>query len=121
MEAARLWDLEAGSRGKQGLCCMHSGRRGQTRQILYTKKYQALQSITGYSGKAQQICIPPSLGGLPVRTIRENAFADTDCKTVILSPGIYEIEKWAFRNSHLEQLYLYDDLEKISELCISGL
>mgnify|MGYP007116382933 FL=1 len=44
MEAARLWDLEAGSRGKQGLCCMHSGRRGQTRQILYTKKYQALQS-----------------------------------------------------------------------------
>jgi hypothetical protein len=40
----RLWDLEAGSRGKQGLCCMHSGRRGQTRQILYTKKYQALQS-----------------------------------------------------------------------------
>lgn len=44
MEAARLWDLEAGSRGNQGLCCMHSGRRGQTRQILYTKKYQALQS-----------------------------------------------------------------------------
>lgn len=37
MEAARLWDLEAGSRGRQGLCCMHSGRRGQTRQILYTK------------------------------------------------------------------------------------
>ena len=43
MEAARLWDLEAGSRGKQGLCCMHSGRRGQTRQI-YIQKYQALQS-----------------------------------------------------------------------------
>ena len=40
---------------------------------------------------------------------------NTDCKTVILSPGIYEIEKWAFRNSHLEQLYLYDDLEKISD------
>ena len=34
---------------------------------------------------------------------------------MILSPGIYEIEKWAFRNSHLEQLYLYDDLEKISD------
>ena len=77
------------------------------------KKVSGFAVITGYSGKAQQICIPPSLGGLPVRTIRENAFADTDCKTVILSPGIYEIEKWAFRNSHLEQLYLYDDLEKI--------
>ena len=79
------------------------------------KKVSGFAVITGYSGKAQQICIPPSLGGLPVRTIRENAFADTDCKTVILSPGIYEIEKWAFRNSHLEQLYLYDDLEKISD------
>lgn len=79
------------------------------------KKVSGFAVITGYSGKAQQICIPPSLGELPVRTIRENAFADTDCKTVILSSGIYEIEKWAFRNSHLEQLYLYDDLEKISD------
>lgn len=79
------------------------------------KKVSGFAVITGYSGKAQQICIPPSFGGLPVRTIRENAFADTDCKTVILSPGIYEIEKWAFRNSHLEQLYIYDDLEKISD------
>lgn len=79
------------------------------------KKVSGFAVITGYSGKAQQICIPPSLGELPVRTIRENAFADTDCKTVILSPGIYEIEKWAFRNSHLEQLYIYDDLEKISD------
>ena len=50
------------------------------------KKVSGFAVITGYSGKAQQICIPPSLGGLPVRTIRENAFADTDCKTVILSP-----------------------------------
>ena len=79
------------------------------------KKVTDFAVITGYTGKAQQICIPPSLGGLPVRTVREQAFADTDCKTVILSPGIYEIEKWAFKNSRLEELYLYDDLEKISD------
>ena len=42
------------------------------------KKVSGFAVITGYSGKAQQICIPPSLGGLPVRTIRENAFADID-------------------------------------------
>ena len=112
MEAARLWDLEAGSRGKQGLCCMHEWTPWTDEADFIYKKVSGFAVITGYSGKAQQICIPPSLGGLPVRTIRENAFADTDCKTVILSPGIYEIEKWAFRNSHLEQLYLYDDLEK---------
>ena len=79
------------------------------------KEVSGFAVITSYTGKEQQICVPSSLGGLPVRTIREQAFADTDCKTVILSPGIYEIEKWAFRNSRLEQLYLYDDLVKISD------
>lgn len=79
------------------------------------KKEPDFAVITGYTGKDKQICVPSSLGGLPVRTIREQAFADTDCKTVILSPGIYEVEKWAFKSSHLEQLYLYDDLEKISD------
>ena len=79
------------------------------------KKVSGFAVITGYTGKDQQICVPSSLGDLPVRTIREQAFADTDCKTVILSPGIYEIEKWAFKNSSLEQLYIYDDLEKVSD------
>ena len=50
-----------------------------------------------------------------MRTIREQAFADTDCRMVILSPGIYEIEKWAFKNSRMEQMYLYDDLMKVSD------
>ena len=79
------------------------------------KKVSGFAVITSYIGKAQQICVPSSLGGFPVRTIREQAFADTECKTVILSPGIHEVEKWAFRNSRLEQLYIYDDLEKISD------
>ena len=55
-----------------------------------------------------------------MRTIREQAFADTDCKTVILPPGIYEIEKWAFKDSHLEQLYFYDDLTKVSDYAFQG-
>ena len=79
------------------------------------KKVSGFAVITGYTGNEQQICVPPKLGGLPVRTIREQALADTDCRTVILSPGIYEIEKWAFKNSHLEQLYMYDDLVKVSD------
>ena len=79
------------------------------------KKVSGFAVITGYIGNEQQICVPPNLGGLPVRTIRELAFADTDCRTVILSPGIYEIEKWAFKNSRMEQMYLYDDLMKVSD------
>lgn len=84
------------------------------------KEVSGFAVITGYTGKGQEICVPSSLGGMPVRTIREQAFADTDCRTVILSPGIYEIEKWAFKNSHLEQLYIYDDLEKVSDYAFQG-
>ena len=84
------------------------------------KEVSGFAVITGYSGKEQQVCVPSSLGGLPVRTIREQAFADTDCRTVILSPGIYEVEKWAFKNSCLEQLYIYDDLEKVSDYAFQG-
>ena len=88
-------------------------------EFIYTKEGDFVE-ITGYTGKRQEICIPAVLGGLPVRTIREQAFADTDCKTVILSPGIYEIEKWAFKDSHLEQLYFYDDLTKVSDYAFQG-
>ena len=84
------------------------------------KKEGDFAAITGYTGKEQEICVPVVLGGLPVRTIREQAFADTDCKTVILPPGIYEIEKWAFKDSQLEQLYFYDDLTKVSDYAFQG-
>ncbi len=71
--------------------------------------------ITGYSGHDRQVCIPGSFEGYPVRTICEQAFADADCETVILPPGIHEIEKWAFKNSSIQTLYMYDDLEKASD------
>ena len=38
------------------------------------KKVSGFAVITSYIGKAQQICVPSSLGGFPVRTIREQAF-----------------------------------------------
>ena len=44
MEPDRQWGSEAGPNGKKDLCCMHNGFPGQARQILYTKKCQALQS-----------------------------------------------------------------------------
>lgn len=84
------------------------------KEFVY-KKVSGFAVIIDYTGNEQQICVPPRLGGVPVRTICEQSFADTNCKTVILSPGIYEVEKWAFKNSQLEQLYMFDDLEKISD------
>ena len=76
--------------------------------------------ITGYVGKNEEICVPASLGGLPVRTIAEKAFYRVGCRTVILPYGIYEIEKWAFQDSSLEKLYIYDDLIKVSDYAFEG-
>lgn len=71
--------------------------------------------ITGYAGRNEQICVPASFGGLPVRIIAEKAFYGADCDTVILPYGVYEIEKQAFLASSLKTLYIYDDLVKVSD------
>lgn len=110
-------DVGLGSRAawKKGLVLYAQWVPWSAEENFVYKKVSGFAVITGYIGNEQQICVPPNLGGLPVRTIREQAFADTDCRTVILSPGIYEIEKWAFKNSRMEQMYLYDDLMKVSD------
>ena len=110
-------DVGLGSRAawKKGLELYAQWVPWSAEENFVYKKVSGFAVITGYIGNEQQICVPPNLGGLPVRTIREQAFADTDCRTVILSPGIYEIEKWAFKNSRMEQMYLYDDLMKVSD------
>lgn len=110
-------DVGLGSRAawKKGLVLYAQWVPWSAEENFVYKKVSGFAVITGYIGNEQQICVPPNLGGLPVRTIKEQAFADTDCRMVILSPGIYEIEKWAFKNSRLEQLYLYDDLVKVSD------
>ena len=76
--------------------------------------------ITGYSGSEEKICIPSEIENIPVRTIAEKAFYGTDCKSVILSPGIYEVEKWAFQNSSIEELWFSDDLARISGYAFEG-
>ena len=110
-------DVGLGSRAawKKGLVLYAQWVPWSAEENFVYKKVSGFAVITGYIGNEQQICVPPNLGELPVRTIREQAFADTDCRTVILSPGIYEIEKWAFKNSRMEQMYLYDDLMKVSD------
>lgn len=77
--------------------------------------------ITDYKGTSQTVCIPASLGGYPVRRIAEHALEGANCRIAVLPPGIYEIEKWAFRGaSFLEKIYFYDDLMKVSDYAFEG-
>ncbi|MCI9152724.1 MAG: leucine-rich repeat protein [Ruminococcus sp.] len=76
--------------------------------------------ITDYQGQEDTICIPAELDGKKVRRIAEGAFAGVDCRRVILPPGIYEVENKAFESASLQELYLYDDISKISDHAFAG-
>ncbi len=85
----------------------------------YTKEREFCV-ITGYRGKEQTICIPAFLDGYPVRRIAAHAFEKAKGHTVVFPPGIYEIEKWAFRDAVLRELFFYDDLIKVSDYAFEG-
>lgn len=77
-------------------------------------------AITGFEGQEDTICIPPELDGRKVRRIRDGAFAGARCSRVILPPGIYEVESGAFHYASLKELYLYDDISRISDHAFTG-
>lgn len=125
------WNTKADGSGESiGLGSRVKWEEGQTlfaqwvpftdASLFSYRKEEGFAVITGYTGSGTQICVPASLDGLPVRSIGKNAFAGTSCSRVILSPGIYEVEKWAFRDSLLEELYFFDDLQKISDYAFEG-
>lgn len=77
-------------------------------------------AITGFDGQEDTICIPPELDGRRVRRIRDGAFAGARCSRVILPPGIYEVEGGAFQSASLKELYMYDDISRISDHAFTG-
>ena len=71
--------------------------------------------ITGYSGDDPLCVIPAMLGNIPVRGIRESAFFGASIRTLVLSPGLYTVESYAFAQSAVEEVYLYDSLQFIDD------
>lgn len=76
--------------------------------------------ITAYLGDEETVCVPAELGGYPVYRIGEAAFEGASCKTVILPDSLYEVEKWAFRDAALAELYFCDSVQKISDYAFEG-
>ncbi len=71
-------------------------------------------AITGYTGRAEVLCIPETLGGLPVQIIRSHAFENAPCRRVILPRTLRTLEDWAFGDGALEELWLWDSLDTVS-------
>ena len=65
-------------------------------------------TVTGYTGDGGNITIPSTLGGAPVTTIGDNAFAHNhDIQTVIFPKSLVSIGDSAFYNSTIKRLELY--------------
>ena len=76
---------------------------------------------TGHSESEPDIlAIPGKIGGLPVYSIAEGAFAGCKAGTVVLPPGLKNVEKRAFEGATLHTLYLFDDLQTISAHAFDG-
>ena len=73
--------------------------------------------LTGYRGGGSTVCIPPAIGGLPVLYIGAECFAGCEAETVILPDTALSVEIDAFRGSGLRELYLFDNIESISDHC----
>jgi hypothetical protein len=78
--------------------------------------------ITGYSGNAETLVIPETLGGKPVISIASGAFSNCSAaKTLVLSKNLLMVEDGAFRNfSALKTVYCSDSIYKIGNGAIDA-
>lgn len=71
--------------------------------------------LTGYRGGGSTVCIPPAIGGLPVLYIGAECFAGCEAETVILPDTALTVQRNAFLDCSLKELYLFDNIESISD------
>lgn len=77
-------------------------------------------AITAYSGAEQVLTVPAELDGLPVRAVKEKAFAGAACDTVILPDTLRTLENGAFDGCALSELTLSDSLRTVSDYTFSN-
>lgn len=76
--------------------------------------------ITAYLGAEETVAVPAALNGEPVYGIAEGAFTGSPSRTVILPQGLKTVALNAFQNAAVETLYLFDDLNSISDYSFAG-
>lgn len=78
--------------------------------------------IRSYSGSAETLVIPETLGGKPVISIASGAFNNcTGVKTLVLSKNLLKVEDGAFKNfASLETVYYSDSIYDIGNAVLDG-
>ncbi|MGN1295721.1 MAG: leucine-rich repeat protein, partial [Bacilli bacterium] len=76
--------------------------------------------LTGYFGEQTKLTLPDSYQGQNYK-IHQNAFYGSKLTEVIISSGVTEIEKYAFRRStNLEKVIISDSVQKVGNSCFSS-
>ena len=76
--------------------------------------------ITGYTGSEECLVVPRQLGGMPVVSIKGEAFRNANCTRVILPDSLRTVEVDAFADCAVEQLTLFDNIQTITDHSFSG-
>lgn len=87
--------------------------------FAYTVK-DGKANVTRYFGERTVCAVPETLGGYVVHSICDGAFAGSPVDTVILPPGLFRIEKGAFADCAVRELYLYDSLYYVYDESFEG-
>jgi len=76
--------------------------------------------ITGYKGNEDKISVPAEINNMPVIAIDANGFLNVLCDIVVLPSSIRRLESYAFKNSTLKEIYLYDNLSYVNDYTFGG-
>ena len=76
--------------------------------------------LTEYRGNDDVVCIPSYIGGMPVMQIEAESFVNCTAETVILPNTELTVKQNAFRDCALKELYLFDNIESISDASFVG-
>ncbi len=76
-------------------------------------------TITGYTGTAQHIVIPPQINGEDVKIIGSNAFNNKQLKSVVIPNTVTEIQAYAFRYNQIYDIVIPDSVITIGDSAFS--
>lgn len=77
-------------------------------------------TVTAYLGSEETVVIPERIDGYPVTAIAAGAFAEGSLRHVVLPVNMDRVAPDAFKNSALEDVTLFDNIQVISDSTFEG-
>jgi hypothetical protein len=96
-------------------CATTSGVGSTPERDFQTEVKDGAVAITDYTGNAKMITIPEQIGGLPVISIGEGAFAENQLTSVTIGNSVTTIETGAFLKNQLTNVTIPNSVTVIGD------